>query len=589
MAHFSTVLVALSLFACSSGGGDSSPSDGGGDKGTDTGKGPTPSVDDFGDTNPDPHIFEAELNAREGVVVVRGEPITMLTYGGSIPGPEIRVTQGDQVIIHLNNVLPNDYPTTIHWHGIEGTNAMDGTPVSQDPIEPGDRFTYAFNTPRPGIYWFHPHIRGAQTVFSGMYGTLIVEDPDEGTLREMGILPSEQTTLVLSDVSVWNGVPLSVEVENAMEIMNGTEGEILLVNGEELPELEVAAGGAIRLQVLNPSITRFYRLRVANHTLYRIGGEGGLLDTVRIEGGSVSATIEDHEGTTIKPTTVDLGYARGEILLGPAQRADLVLVPQGKVGDTLTLEWLDYARGRHGMWMEGEEMVMGDAEDDGLRPSIDIATFKLVEGKSVEGTVEGFTIAEGDPLLAAVGRQVGTVDTSGTVVDFTGTARTELQGNMDMWIDEEGTWQMSTEFAIDDVSWALEHTGGPSQPEAPSAKRAAIGDVIQWEVYNSTSMAHPWHLHGFSFQPVAFLRHDGEGHEEEEKAPGPEEQTYTRWAVEQNEFMDTVLVPPHTAVFYNVVLEDPNGDGGAAGRWLKHCHIFQHGEGGMMSELIVTP
>jgi FtsP/CotA-like multicopper oxidase with cupredoxin domain len=551
---------------------------------TDTGEVPTPSVDEFEDNNDDPNIFEANLTAREGVVLVRDEPITMLTYGGSVPGPEIRVTQGDQVIIHLENQLPDDFPTTIHWHGIEGTNAMDGTQVSQEPIQPGESFTYEFTVPRAGIFWFHPHIRGAQTVFSGLYGTLIVEDPEEDTLREMGILPHEQQTLVLSDVSVWNGVPLSAEIDNAMEIMNGTEGNTLLVNGEALPEIEVSAGGAVRLQVLNTSITRFYRLRIANHTLYRIGGEGGLLDAVRIEGGSVDATTENYEGTTLEETTVDLGYERGEILLGPAQRADLVLVPQGEVGELLTLEWMDYARGRHGMWMEGDDMVMGDADDDGLRTSIDIAHFRLVEGDS-----ESFDIAEGDPILTALGREVGKLDTSGLVVDFTGEARTELQGNMDMWIDSDGIWQMETEFAIDEVSWSLQMTG-PDQEEAPNAKRATLGDVIHWEIYNSTSMAHPWHLHGFSFQPVAFLRHDdaGDEHEEGEEVP-EEEQVYTRWSVEHDEFMDTVLIPPHTAVFYNVVIEDPNGDGGATGRWLKHCHIFQHGEGGMMSELIVGP
>jgi FtsP/CotA-like multicopper oxidase with cupredoxin domain len=573
---FATVL-SLLLWGC---GGDKS------DKVEDTGSCQMPSPDAFEDINPDPNIFEAHLTAREAQVLMRCKPVTMLTYGGSVPGPEIRVTQGDRVIIHLQNDLPEDFPTTIHWHGIEGSNAMDGTQVSQAPIEPGENFTYDFIVPRPGIFWFHPHIRGSQSVFSGLYATLIVEDPDEAQLVELGALPKNRQTVVLSGLTTWDSVPISTEVDNAMEIMNGTEGAMLLVNGQEMPQFEVQAGGGIRLQVLNTSITRFYRLRVANHTLFRVGGEGGLLNKVRVEGGIAKGQKEDYRGHSLGPADFDLGYARGEIVLAPAQRADLVLVPQGQAGDILTLEWLDFARGRHGMWMEGDNMVMGDADDDGLRPAVDIAEFKLIAG-----TDAPFTLAEGDPILGYLGRSVGTVDVSSDeILDFTGSARTELQGNMDMWRDSDGIWQMATEFSIDDVSWKLKLTG-PSQPEAPTAKRAKIGDTIQWEVYNATSMAHPWHLHGFSFQPTSFLHHDdkSEGHHEGGDATPLVQQFFTRWPVEHDEFVDTVMIPPQTSVFYNVVLEDPNGDGGAAGRWLKHCHIFQHGERGMMSELIVAP
>lgn len=542
-------------------------------------------IDNFEDISTQPNVFEAHLTAREGMIRIDGEPTTLLTYGGRLPGPEIRLTQGDRLIVHLKNELPEDFSTTIHWHGIEGTNAMDGTQVSQMPIAPGDSFTYDFIVPRPGIFWYHPHIRGAQSVFSGLYGALIVDDPDEGKLEEMGILPKERSTLVLSDISTWNGGPASAEVDNAMETMNGTEGSTLLVNGEKIPSIEVTAGGAIRLQVLNTSITRFYRLRVADHNLYRIGGEGGLLDSVRLEGGTVAAITEDKRGNPLQTTTIDLGFSKGEILLGPAQRADLVLVPQGQVGDMLTLEWLDYARGRHGMWMDGENMVMGDAEDDGLRESVDIARFTLVDGESKE-----FSIKEGDPILAALNREVGRLDTSGDLVDFTGTARTELQGRMDMWTDSDGVWQMETVFGIDDATWSMEMMGGPGQPEAPSAKRVKIGDTVQWEVYNSTSMAHPWHLHGFSFQPTGYLRHDSEGHGHPNGNTDPEAAPhFTRWAVDHDEYLDTALIPPNTSLFYNVHIGDPLGTGGAAGRWLKHCHIFQHGEGGMMSELIVTP
>jgi FtsP/CotA-like multicopper oxidase with cupredoxin domain len=156
------------------------------------------------------------------------------------------------------------------------------------------------------------------------------------------------------------------------------------------------------------------------------------------------------------------------------------------------------------------------------------------------------------------------------------------------------TWLMDTEMTINGVEWHPDRTG-PTQPEAPTAKHASLGDVLVWEVHNTTSMAHPWHLHGFSYQPLEFIRHDGEGDgheaggEEEEEEEEEEDLTTTHWTLDYDEYEDTTLIPPHTSLIYRVKLEDVNGDGGAAGRWLKHCHIFQHGEDGMMSELIVSP
>jgi FtsP/CotA-like multicopper oxidase with cupredoxin domain len=548
--------------------------------------GSVPGADPFEDINPDPNIFEANLTARETTITLGSTEVTMLSYAGTVPGPEIRVVQGDRVIVHLQNDLPADFPTSIHWHGIEGSNAMDGTPVTQTPIAPGDAFTYDFIAPRPGIFWFHPHVRGGQSTFSGLYAPLIVEDPDEQTLVDMGILPADRRTLVFSDTTPYDGKPISVEVDNAMEIMNGTEGELLMVNGQLMPTIQIGAGDGVRLQLINSSITRFYRLKVVGHSLMRVGGEGGLLDTARLEGGTVTGTVFDADGNVIGEDTVSLRHDKGEIVLGPAERADVVLVPEGNVGDTIILRWEDYARGRHGMWMEGDQMVMGDADDDGTREGHDIATFELVEG-----TASGFSIEEGDPILTALGRSVGQVDMSGPVIEFMGEAATELQGDMPMWLEGD-TWLMDTEMTIDGIEWKPEMTGA-SQPEAPTAKYGNIGDVIQWEVHNTTSMAHPWHLHGFSYQPIEFIRHDteGDGHGDEEgEGEGEEEpETFTKWSIDYDEYEDTTLIPPHTSLIYRVKLEDPNGDGGAAGRWLKHCHIFQHGEDGMMSELIVAP
>ena len=84
-------------------------------------------------------------------------PVFIWGYQGSVPGPMIRVKRGEKVRVRLKNGLKQ--PTTIHWHGLRIANAMDGVPAVQDPVEPGETFTYEFTVEEAGSYWYHPHMR----------------------------------------------------------------------------------------------------------------------------------------------------------------------------------------------------------------------------------------------------------------------------------------------------------------------------------------------------------------------------------------------------------------------------------------------
>jgi multicopper oxidase len=105
-----------------------------------------------------------------------GRVVETWSYGGQIPGPEIRVRKGDVIQALLVNQLPAE--TTVHWHGVAIRNNMDGVPgMTQPPVPPGREFTYRFAVAEPGTYWYHPHV-GVQ-LDRGLYGPLIVEDPAE--------------------------------------------------------------------------------------------------------------------------------------------------------------------------------------------------------------------------------------------------------------------------------------------------------------------------------------------------------------------------------------------------------------------------
>ncbi|HEX6543251.1 MAG TPA: multicopper oxidase family protein [Ktedonobacterales bacterium] len=104
------------------------------------------------------------------------------TYNGTVPGPELRVTQGDRVRVTLVNHLP--VSTTIHWHGIRVPNADDGVAgITQNAVAPGASYTYSFVAEDAGTYWYHSHQDTMNQIDQGLYGTLIVE-PSGGHVPE---------------------------------------------------------------------------------------------------------------------------------------------------------------------------------------------------------------------------------------------------------------------------------------------------------------------------------------------------------------------------------------------------------------------
>jgi len=107
---------------------------------------------------------------------------TEWTFGGTVPGPELRVTQGDRVRVTLVNHLP--VSTTIHWHGIRVANAEDGVPgVTQDAVASGATYTYDFTVPDAGTYWYHSHQDTFDQILRGLFGPLVVE-PRGGAVAE---------------------------------------------------------------------------------------------------------------------------------------------------------------------------------------------------------------------------------------------------------------------------------------------------------------------------------------------------------------------------------------------------------------------
>jgi manganese oxidase len=103
-----------------------------------------------------------------------GKEQMAFAYNGQVPGPEIRVTEGDYVRVNFTNAL--DESTAIHWHGVLVPNAMDGvTYMTQPPVKPGQQWTYEFRVRNSGSHMYHAHHNSAVQVGGGLLGAFIIE------------------------------------------------------------------------------------------------------------------------------------------------------------------------------------------------------------------------------------------------------------------------------------------------------------------------------------------------------------------------------------------------------------------------------
>ena len=247
-----------------------------------------------------PEIRQLEAGPARASLLGADAPHTPVwAYNGTIPGPVIRVRQGEMLRIHMSNGLPED--TTVHWHGIRLPNAMDGVPgLTQPPIRPGAAFSYAFAPPDAGTFWYHPHDNSLEQMSRGLAGVLIVEEPEPPPFDRDWLWVLDDWVLRQSgQVAPGFGSPMDA-------MMAGRIGNLVTVNGSVRGALPVQAGERVRLRLANVAVARIMALRFEGHHPIVIAYDGQPCDP--------------HEP------------AEGRILLGPGMRADIALDLDGTPG-----------------------------------------------------------------------------------------------------------------------------------------------------------------------------------------------------------------------------------------------------------------
>ncbi|MBX5132669.1 multicopper oxidase family protein [Rhizobium lentis] len=228
-----------------------------------------------------------------------GPETDVWTYDGTVPGPLVRLRQGEPARLVVENRL--DQETTVHWHGIRLPNAMDGVPgLTQPPIGPGESYVYEFTPPDAGTFWYHPHANSLEQLGRGLAGAVIVEERDP-------VAVDRDLLWLLADWRLKETGEIASGFGNRMEAaMSGHVGNTVTLNGRVSETESFRAGERVRLRLLNASLARIMALRFEGHRPMIVAIDGQPCDP--------------HEPES------------GRVLLGPAMRVDLMLDLQGEPG-----------------------------------------------------------------------------------------------------------------------------------------------------------------------------------------------------------------------------------------------------------------
>ena len=374
-----------------------------------------------------------------------GYPDTEIwAYNGALPGPEIRVRQGERIRVTVANRLAEE--TTVHWHGVRVPNAMDGVPhLTQTPIPPGGSFDYAFTAPDAGTYWYHPHQRSFEQVGRGLYGALIVEEPTP-------IEVDRDVVWVLDDWRLLPDAQISGDFGNMHDTShNGRVGNTVTVNGHIVETFAVRRGERIRLRLINAANARIFALDFAGH----------------------APLVVALDGQPIAPHLLE-----GErIVLGPAMRADLVIDMTGDPGERFTISDTFY----RGLEYRLLDLVY---EPEPLRERSLETPIALAPNTMPEpdlGTAERHRVTFGGGMMGAMmGGMMG------------GMMRSMMVG---------GGIDMRT-MMHNGMAWTINGVAATGHVMAPLLTLAR-GRSYVLALDNDTAWHHPIHLHGHSFRVLS--------------------------------------------------------------------------------------
>ena len=527
-------------------------------------------------------------HARKGFGEVSGEDIELaignhhfatgnrsghaVAVNGTIPGPLVRLREGQQARLHVTNTLAED--SSIHWHGLLVPFQFDGVPgVSFPGIRPGERFTYDFPIRQSGTYWWHSH-SGLQEQ-SGHYGPIIVEsaEPDPRYDRDYVVLLSEFTPLHPHDIMrklkvgehyfqrdmltasegtmpgamrrMWGKMRM-----NPRDISDVTGSTYtFLVNGhgpQDDLQFAFVPGERVRLRVINGSAMTFFNLRIPGVPMTVIQADGQDVDEVEVD----------------------------EFQIGVAETYDVIVSPPAG-SHAIVAEAMD----RSGMGIASLTSHKGHiATPPPLRqiPTLTMADMGMMDHSAHSGSgmasMEGMDHSMRDTSALPADVEAGPgVDMVAPMpmdrMDFPGLGLdtvshrvlryTDLRArrmNPHREIDRE--MEIHLTGNMERYMWSFDGRKFTAVTDDPI--RFGYDERVRVKLVNQTMMAHPIHLHGHFFELV-----NGADHMHQP-------------------LKHTVVVQPGGTATFDLTANEP-------GDWAFHCHLLYHMHAGMMQVVTVRP
>ncbi len=535
-----------------------------------------------------------DLTIARGHRIVEGRRGMGVAVNGSVPGPLVRLKEGEAVKLNVTNLLDED--SSIHWHGLLVPFQYDGVPgVSFPGIGPGETFTYDLPALRQsGTYWWHSHSNLQEQ--AGHYGPIIVDPAGPGPVqadRDYVLVLSEFTPMhphmIMKKLKQGEGYfnyqqrtwtddyPLTGQERRMWAQMRMMPTDIMDVGGatytylanghgpSEGLEYLFNPGQRVRLRVINGSAMSFFNVRIPGARFWVVGADGQNVRPVEVEEFQIGAAetydiVVEPAGDahTIVAESMDRsGMAVATLASRPGARAE---VPALRDPPLLTMA--DMGMNHGGGDMDHGDMDHGDMDHAAMGHAMPAT------GESM--SMDGMSMRDTSLLPASVKVGPGIDMVSMAPVDRMGDPGIGLDGvphrvlnyrdlaalapNKD---DRAPSRQMEIHLTgnMERYMWSFDGQKFTAVSDDPI--RFAYNERVRVKLVNDTMMAHPIHLHGHFFELVngADALHQPLKH--------------------------TVIVQPGGSATFDLTADE-------VGDWAFHCHLLYHMHSGMFQIVTVN-
>jgi CopA family copper-resistance protein len=530
-----------------------------------------------------------DLSIDEIGFAVAGKTFPAIAINGTIPGPLLRLQEGQNAVIRVTNRLRRDF-TSIHWHGILLPFRMDGVPgVSFAGIPPGETFEYRFPVRQNGTYWYHSHSAAQEQL--GVYGPMIIDPEGNDPVRY-----DREYVVVLGDWLHGSPEKMLGKLKNQSNYSNydrRTVGDFLRDasgGGLKAAVAERKMWGAMRMDPTDiADITGYYYTFLMNGLgpasnwtgIFRAGERVRLrfinaaaltFFDVRIPG--LRMTVVQADGQNVKPVTVD------EFRIGVAETYDVIVEPAGNRAYTIFAESMDrsgFARGT----LAPRAGMSAPLPERRRAPVRTMADMGMAMGGMNHGNSSG-----GSPMggmdHSAHGNTGGSAVAHPHAPDQHGPGNQAVPMSIASRLREPGTglegmpWRVLVYTDLQSLEPGYDrrkpereielHATGNMQRYMWSFDGKKYSDSKPIEFYygerlrftwvNDTMMEHPLHLHGMWME-----LDNGHGAHKPRK--------------------HTIVLKPGERLSSEITVDAP-------GLWAFHCHILYHMEVGMFRVVSVT-